>query len=302
MLKGRYVSTAQIAAALGVSVTTVKRWVDTGILPANKTAGGHRKIPLSEVLRVIREGDFPRLDLSQLELTRTQEAPRDATVLSTDLLASLKSRDVLAARLLLQEAIQNDLPMDVLADQVVAPAMARLGHEWETGRIDVWQEHQGTQICMAALFGLRDLFEVLPHTDAPLALGGGPEDDPYQIANLLAELVLLEAGWQVVNLGPNTPIASFRKALQEFRPRLFWISVSYLENAEGFVLEYPGLYEDAVRLGSAVALGGQALTEAIRVRLPYTTYGDRMAHLAAFATSLQPRPRRRPRGRPRRTP
>ncbi len=298
MVGRRYVSTAQVASALGVSVTTVKRWVDEGILPAHRTPGGHRKLPLADVLRILREGDFPRLDLSRLGLRPPDELPPAPPELSTRLLAALKGEEAGSPRLLLQGAYEAGVGIPALADEVVAPAMARLGHEWEQGRIDVLHEHRGTQVCVAALCSLKAVLESSGAGGGPVAVGGGPEKDPFLLANLLAEMTLLEAGWGAINLGPNTPMASFRKALTEYRPRLLWLSVSSLDDPAGFDREYRVLYKDAVRLGTAVALGGRALTEEVRAGLPYTTHGDRMAHLAAFARSLHPRPRRR--GRPRR--
>ncbi len=299
MVERRYVSTAQVATALGVSVTTVKRWVDDGVLPAHKTPGGHRKLLLADVLHIVREGNFPHLELGRLDLPCPAMAQAQPQALCGHLLAALKSGEASVARLLLQEASDAGVPLETLADAIVAPAMAHLGHEWERGRIDALHEHRGTLICVAALYALKPVLEENSGGDHPRALGGGPEKDPYLLANVLAELVLLEAGWDVINLGPNTPLASFRKALAEFQPRLLWLSISHLEDAERFTVEYRGLYHEAVQAGTAVAVGGRALTEAVRAGLPYTTFGDGMTHLAAFAHSLHPRPRRPRRGRPR---
>jgi excisionase family DNA binding protein len=296
-----YVSTARIAEALGVGITTVKRWVDLGILPAHKTPGGHRKILLSDVARVVREGDFPRLDLGRLGLPsagRGSPAPGSS---SAAMLAALKRGDSEGLRSLLRGAHRSGLAIETLADDVVAPAMRRLGHEWAEGRVDVWQEHRGTQLCKAALYELRATLESTADGTRPLAIGGGPEGDPYLLANLLAEMALMGLGWRVVNLGPNTPLPSFRAALAQTRPRLLWLSVSHLVDPASFLEQYREMYQEASRVGTAVAVGGQALTQELRVEMPYTTFGDGLTHLVAFARSLHPGARRPRRGRPRGT-
>jgi len=193
------------------------------------------------------------------------------------------------------------MALEPLADAVVAPAMRRLGHQWAEGRVDVWQEHRGTQLCAAALYEIRATLPGPADGEKPLAIGGGPEGDPYLLANLLAELALTGLGWEVVNLGPNTPMSSFRAALAQIRPRLLWLSASYFADAASFLKEYREMYQAASRMGTAVAIGGQALTEELRTQMLYTTFGDGLTHLVAFARSLQPGARRPRRGRPRGT-
>jgi methanogenic corrinoid protein MtbC1 len=108
----------------------------------------------------------------------------------------------------------------------------------------------------------------------------------------------IDAGWDAVNLGPNTPFKSLGKAIHDLRPRLLWLTVSHLGPEADFLRDYTELYRQAEKAGVAVAIGGRALVESLRSRIPYTTYGDGLGHLVAFARTLHPRPHPPRRGRP----
>jgi len=50
-------TTRTAAKQLGVSLRTVQLWVDSGILQAWKTPGGHRRVTISSVQKLLRHGD-----------------------------------------------------------------------------------------------------------------------------------------------------------------------------------------------------------------------------------------------------
>jgi excisionase family DNA binding protein len=295
---GLYLSTVQAAEALGVSVSTVKRWVDEGILPAHKTAGGHRKLLRAEVLALTRQSALPRGDPAAFSMVSSRKRTSDPETTMTALLDALVRGQGAEVTAILRRAYTSGMALEVLADQVVAPAMAQIGHEWQTERLDVWQEHRATQLCAAALYDLKEVLETRAERNRPVAVGAAPQGDPYLLATLLAQLVLLDAGWEAINLGPNTPLSSLARAVSTLRPRLLWLSVSYLENSADFLREYHDFYSILERQGVATAVGGRALVETIRSALPYTTYGDGLSHLAAFARTLHPRRKPPRRGRP----
>jgi excisionase family DNA binding protein len=47
-------STAEIAAAMGVGESSIKRWIDAGTLAAEKTPGGHRRVALTDFYNFLR--------------------------------------------------------------------------------------------------------------------------------------------------------------------------------------------------------------------------------------------------------
>ncbi|GIW94378.1 MAG: DNA-binding protein [Pirellulaceae bacterium] len=293
---GIYLSTVEAAEALGVSVSTVKRWVDRGILPAHKTAGGHRRLLRGEVMALARRGEVPVANMAALVMGAGRRP--DVISVRQALWQALVAACEAEVGNILRRCYAWGMPLETLADQVIAPVMEKVGHEWQEQRMEVWQEHRATQLCAAALYDLKEELATGFDRKAPVAIGGSPEGDPYLLASLLAQLILLDAGWQAVNLGPNTPLSSMIKAITVLRPRLVWLSVSHLEDTTEFLRAYSELYRTAESRNVAVAVGGRALTAPLRIQMPYTTHGDTLSHLAAFARVLYTRPKRPRRGRP----
>jgi excisionase family DNA binding protein len=296
-----YVNTTQVAKSLGVSVSTVKRWVDDGVLPAHKTAGGHRKLLLADVLELARRGDLPHADLSYL--AEESARGRRSRSVSSDLNAAalysaLRTGDALRTRALIHGAFRSGTSIEEAADELIGPAMERIGHDWETGRIDIMIEHRASQICAAALYELKAVLERRSGKDRPRAVGGAITKDYAVLPSLLAQMVLLDAGWDAINLGPNTPFTSFAQAITDLKPKLLWLSVCHLDAESEFLKGYRDLYRQAEKAGVAVAVGGRALAERLRSKIPYTTYGDGLRHLAAFARTLHTPASPPRRGRP----
>jgi len=295
---GEYASTAQVSRMLGVGVTTVKRWVDDGILPAVVSPGGHRKLLLADVLRSVREGKLPRADGAALA-GFPAPAVSDLADLGELLAGAIRRDDADAIRELIVGAADRGHAIAELADRLIAPALHAVGHDWEHGLVSVMREHRITQAFVAALYQLNARMRPKPDPKRPVALGGGPEHDHYILPTLLAKLTLIETGWTAVNIGPHTPFSALLTAVDEMQPKLVWLSVSHLADSERFVLEYGDFNRTMESRGIAVTLGGQALTPELRGRLAPTTFGEGFVQLAAFAETLHPRKRTPKRGRPR---
>jgi excisionase family DNA binding protein len=293
-----YLSTAEVAKGLGVGVSTVKRWVEDGILPATKTLGGHRKLRLADVLEVARRNNLPVGDLAQLTPSGRDTRRRDPSGLLQEFYSGLLEGDSTRVRTIIHGAYRNGMSMESLADDVIGPAMQRIGLNWQTGSIDVMHEHRASQLCSSVLYELKQVLETRAKRMRPLAVGAAPEGDQSILGSLLAQMVLLDAGWDAVNLGPNTPLNSLGLAIRELHPQLVWLSISHDVDSEAFRRNYKALYRQTEAAGAALVIGGRALSEPLRTALPYTAYGDGLKHLAAFAESLKPRPRRPKRGRP----
>ncbi len=362
-------SPKQVAERLGVSESSVKRWLDQGVVPVLRTAGGHRRVSEESVEELLRQlkatSGFPRLSPHGGDgSSQNEPAPRDSrdrgdyawersaspspsnfsptnpspSNPSSGLVfpsaapagpAAFSEPKGQAGRMVefaptgyessgheasgqhlgpaqlkeisdrFSDALlhgrhpdcirQIDLlvalgfPLVTAADLLLTPAMHRLGERWECGEAAVYQERRACNIALELIQRMR---QRLPASiEGPVAIGGSPQGDHYQLPTALVELALCERGWRATSLGSNLPLFDFLKAVQEYQPRVVWFSISHVEDEDALVEDFNRLAASLPKQ-TALLIGGRGATDAIRPRLRYTGHCDSLRNLADLADSL----------------
>ncbi len=276
----------QVAQAIGVSESSLKRWCDQGLLTTVRTAGGHRRLALDGVIQFLRKSGHQLVRPELLGLPATVGQGTTVIARARDQIrdALLSGDEDQCRRIAIDLYLAGQSACDI-CDRVLAAAFHDIGDGWECGEVVVYRERRGYEIALKVLHDLRLALQV-PPLHAPMAIGGALEHDPYRLPTTMVEVALREAGWQATSLGTLLPAATVSEAVRENRPNLLWLSVSSIESVPNFLEQYARLYETAVEVGVAIAVGGRALTEEIRQQMVYSAYCDTLRHLVTFIETL----------------
>lgn len=251
-----------------------------------RTAGGHRRLPLGHVLQFLRSSGQTLVRPEVLGLPSA--AGHGEVVLARSmeqLVVALEHGDEETSRRLIVDLFLSRRKVPEICDEVLAPAMYRIGADWECGKVDVYQERRACGIVERILHELRSFFPVRDVARLT-AIGAAPAGDPYRLATMMVEMTLREAGWAADSLGSDLPFPSLAAAVVDLRPKLFWLSVSSMADEAAFLSGYAQLFEAASSVGTMVAVGGVALTTQRREQMRYTVYCDKLHHLANFIDSI----------------
>lgn len=281
------VTPRQVAQAIAVSESSLKRWCDKGLIPTVYTAGGHRRIPVNGVLAYLRTAGLEIMNPEILGLPKATTGGGERKLLdekSRLIEALLKGDEQVCVGVVLNLHLAN-YPMSLICDEVLAKSFLEIGERWDCGDVAVYQERRSCELCHRVMHEVRRVFQEFP-VDAPIAVGGTLDGDPYTLASSMVELVLRDLGWRAASLGNMLPFASLAHALCETRPKLFWLSVSVIRDQSQFLKEFDTLSQMAFANGVSLVVGGKALSDEIRKEMRYSAYCDNFQHLAAFATEL----------------
>jgi MerR family transcriptional regulator, light-induced transcriptional regulator len=256
-------STRQVATLLGVGEATVKRWADAGEIDCFRTPGGHRKFRLRDVTSFVHErryqatGPLPGgVPPEASELGPQAIAYFEATALRGDAPA-------LVAQLSLLRLRGTDLAG--LFDEVVSPALRRIGDSWEQHKLSVAEEHIASQAVIDAIARAQPLAEppgepVRP--DRGVAIVAAVAGELHDIAARMSACLLRARGFEVLAPLAQTPARDLADLILRARAVLVVLS----STVQADVNEQVALSVSATReVSGRVVVGGTAMRSA---RLP----------------------------------
>lgn len=277
----------QVAQAIGVSESSLKRWCDRGLIETVRTPGGHRRMSAAGVMEFLRGREQPLVRPEVLGLpSNTGKSRRVMDRAAERFHEALAAGDEEICRQVVFDLYLAEYRLSRIFDQVVAPAFHQIGERWKCQQLEVFQERLATEIGLRLVGELRRLVVGSGTPERPKALGGTCAGDPYQLPTSLVELALRECGWEAVNLGASLPFTTLESALVRNRPRLFWLSVSVVPDEDRFVEQYNRFLAKAEAIETAVAVGGQGLHEPLRRKIRYSAHCTDLEQLQSFADSL----------------
>ena len=269
------VSPRDLARAIGMSESSLKRWADQGILEVSRTAGGHRRIQVKEAIRFVRARKLSLAVPSALGLSgRLSEVgqgndPSAGEGFSNGLDAEiapfvrlLEAGDGETAELYLLGKYLSGVSIAEIGDRLIRPSLEYLGHG-PHGAEEILKEHRATQVCLQSIEQMRAM-STFEHPRFR-AVGGGGAGDSYMLPSLLVAAVIEESGGRATNLGANTPVRALRcEAFSSESPRghadLVWLSVSEPIEDEDELAALAQLIEECEHEQVHLMLGGRAVS------------------------------------------
>ena len=129
------------------------------------------------------------------------------------------------AHRLITEQAQAGVPVTVLYNQVLQPALSEIGRMWHRGEISVADEHFATATTQALLGGLRPYFPQPEPCSATVVAAAVGRDFHDVGLRIVADCFEMD-GWRVLFLGANMPATDISEFLGQYPADLLALSAS----------------------------------------------------------------------------
>jgi MerR family transcriptional regulator, light-induced transcriptional regulator len=185
----------EAADALGVHYQTAYAWVRQGSLPARKAGRGYQvdDADVQALAERRRHGSPPA----------RQIGVRDWPAQADQLYAAIVAGQETHARHWLGR-LAAGVPLVDLCEQVIAPALRRIGDDWAAGQVTIAQEHRASAICERLIAAHAGQPGGRPRGRAVVAT---PPGERHALPALMAATCLRQDHWLVHHLATDLPVA-----------------------------------------------------------------------------------------------
>lgn len=185
-----------MAEALGVHYQTAYRWVRSGRLPSS-LVGGRYEVTPEAVAELAAQRTEPRRP--------SPRRPRGGFGPMADrLYAHLVAGRERDARTLVQGLTDDGVSVTTVAQELLSPALRRIGEEWSEGRLSISEEHRASAIVERILGEHHPTPRGRRRGTAVVAALSG---DRHSLPTAMAAAALRDDNWHVHHLGADVPPA-----------------------------------------------------------------------------------------------
>ena len=259
----KYLNSKEVASIMGVNVSTIKRWTDSGKLDCYQTVGGHRKFLLSHLKIFLKEKINQKLRVNIIQYLNKGEKE---LVQRIDRIDYKYLRDYLF-QLGLQQSVDsihdviNSLlikgePQYRIYDELILNVLNRIGDLWSNNKLSIADEHTMTETIRNVMYRIHSEISKnnvkIPKKVICMTL----TNDEHEIPLVMIQSILDEINIPSTNLGPNMPVPEIESKIQAVNPTHLIISSNYVLDTDTFNSEISRLIQFCHKKDIQILIGG----------------------------------------------
>ena len=259
----KYLNSKEVASIMGVNVSTIKRWTDSGRLDCYQTVGGHRKFLLSHLKFFLNEKINKKLKINVIEYLNKgekeliQRIERVDYVYLRDCLFQLGlQQKVDSIHAIINSLLINGEPQHRIYDELILNLLNRIGEQWKKNKLSIADEHVISETIRSVIYRIQsEIASNVVNKTTKVFCMTLPNDE-HELPLAMMQSVLQEISISTTNLGSNLPVAEIESKIQVYNPTHLIISTNYVLDPETFNLEISRLIQICDKKDIKILIGG----------------------------------------------
>ena len=259
----KYLNSKEVASIMGVNVSTIKRWTDSGRLDCYQTVGGHRKFLLSHLKFFLNEKINKKLKINVIEYLNKgekeliQRIERVDYVYLRDCLFQLGlQQKVDSIHAIINSLLINGEPQHRIYDELILNLLNRIGEQWKKNKLSIADEHVISETIRSVIYRIQsEIASNVVNKTTKVFCMTLPNDE-HELPLAMMQSVLQEISISTTNLGSNLPVAEIESKIQVYNPTHLIISTNYVQDPDTFNSEISRLIQICDKKDIKILIGG----------------------------------------------